>query len=47
MEADAVEPEALADMKIAEDALRRPIYLPSTAQFSPGPHIYVLGLGLT
>ena len=41
MEAEALDPDSVDAMKTAEDALRRPIYLPPKARFSPGPHIHV------
>lgn len=42
MEADAIEdPTETEDMKTAEEALQKPIHLPSRARFQPGPHIHV------
>ncbi len=41
IEAKAQDPDSIDAMKTAEDALRRPIYLPPKARFSPGPHIHV------
>jgi hypothetical protein len=41
MEAEARDPDSVEDMRTAEKALRRPIFLPPKARFSPGPHIHV------
>ncbi len=41
MEAEARETDDIADMKTAEDSLRKPIHLPPKARFQSGPHIHV------